>query len=156
MEVFWFEIPAELFVGDVNDHVWLAGPHQYVMIANDLEHAKSVARSYLGPWISLKQSFDANSKSVEDFFAYEHEKSRLELDSAAIVKRFITRLVDDLGSIDLVSAIFRISVADGSIVTEFRLEASEGERRRVIYDLPMKPMAELEYLDLLELIQDYF
>lgn len=156
MKVYRFQIPGNNFVGSAKEYVHLGSDHVYFVGAPDIDQAKLVATGYLGEWFDASSEFSANSKSVADFLAYEHERVRPSDPNEPWMNRIARRLEDDLGSIELENFIVRISVGDGEIITEMRIVAKEGDRRRVIYDTPMKTLGDIEYLDLLSLIQDYF
>jgi hypothetical protein len=138
MEVIALKIPAGMYVGNADHHIKTGEDTIYYVVADSLAAAQDVLTSFLGAHASESFSFTTKQVNLSEALknSFEQSQKDREVGYATAEEKHIRRLLDrislDLGSI-VIDRMFFVISNEGKQLIGVRIEAHEGDRRRVVY-----------------------
>lgn len=138
MDTFHLGVPAGTFLGDAADFDRVEESVIYYIAARNLEAAQEVAVQFIGEYGSTSVSFQIDVVDVAKAIARNEEKYAghkqrgVYSDEEKHLLKLFKAASFDLGSISIDRMVVVVS-QEGKQLVGARIEASEGDRRRVIY-----------------------
>ncbi len=160
METFYFSVPAGTHVGNDKDYFTVGADVTYYIAAANLEAAQEVAATFAGEMVSLSTTFQFDVSYVDKVLARNAEKDAPAKERGAysapeqLMRKLIKKAARDLGSISIDRAVFLVT-PDGELKGA-RIEASEQERRRVIYLDERGPFSDLAPEAIIRAVEEKF
>jgi hypothetical protein len=132
MEIANLVIANDTYVGSPDLYRKIQLPTKYLFAASDMNTINECALSHLGKMASTNFSFLGETWEIENLLAHNKERAKgILLPEETQWLRLLERVKRDLGSINIDSAIAEVS-QEGKVLMLIRIEASEGNRRRVV------------------------
>jgi len=138
METFRINVPANFYVGKPDNYTRIGLDTIYYVAADTLVDAQDLAVNFIGEFGSSSFGFDVQrfsiSEIIEQTFTREADQRGRGYYSTeeAHLRSLIKRTAFDLGSISIDRMILVLANNDKRFIGA-RIEASEGDRRRVVY-----------------------
>lgn len=132
MEYGSLRLTAGMHVGDEDNSKVVKEDAIFIFAGSSMNAIQDHATKRFGEYGSSDSSFMHEKYKVSDAILKRRENNRGQLDeNERDLKRLIEAVQEDLGSIAITSA-FCVLSTNGKQVIELRIEASEGQKRRII------------------------